>query len=221
MKPIIGICANYSNSDSVGVHSGQGLAMQSWQLLAADYTNAVATAGGCPVILPVVGDVDSIWPLAAKLDGIIFTGGSDIDPRYYNETPQKGLGMIAPERDRFEFELCSRILNETKIPVFGICRGLQLINVSLGGTLYQDLGKDWNGHNHTLLNYPQNYSSHIVHIQENSRLYELSGSIELWVNSFHHQAVKLLGEGLIASVIASDCMIEGIELEGARFVAAV
>lgn len=221
MKPIIGICANYSYDEEVGILTNLGLPKQEWQLLAADYTKAVEDAGGCPVILPVVNALDSIWPMVEKLDGIIFTGGSDIDPKYYNEAPQKGLGDIVPDRDRHEINLCRRILAETEIPVLGICRGIQLINVSLGGTLYQDLAHDWKGHHHALSNYPKHSPSHKVHLHDNSWLAVLAGVTELHTNSFHHQAVKDLGKGLKTVIKAEDGMVEGVEMEGGRFVAAV
>lgn len=221
MKPIIGICSNYSVNAEIGRVTGLGLPNQAWQLLAADYVRAVEAAGGCPVILPVVDETEALWPMVLKLDGIIFTGGTDVDPLYYHEAPRKGLGEIVPERDRHEVALCKRVISETAIPVLGICRGIQLINVALGGTLYQDLGREWNGHHHRLSNYPKHVPTHKIHLHEKSRLSDLAGALEIWTNSFHHQAVKELGVGLITTAQAEDGLVEGVELEGERFVAAV
>lgn len=222
MRPVIGICVNHSSDDSIGVNTKLGLRGQDWQIIASDYIKAVEKAGGCPVIIPIVYDIDTIWNFVKKLDGIIFTGGSDLNPKLYDEFPRYGLGDINPVRDEHEIELCKRVLNETELPVLGICRGMQLINVTLGGTLYQDIQNEREkGFNHKLLNFPKYFPSHNVYVHKGSKLYEIFDKEEMGVNSFNHQAVKELGNGLIASMNADDGLVEGIELEGDRFVVAV
>ncbi len=221
-KPIIGICVNYSVDDSIGIKTKLGLGGQDWQIIASDYIRAVEMAGGCPVIIPIVQDIDTIWDFIKSLDGIIFTGGSDLNPKYYDEVPRYGLKDVNPVRDEHEIELCKRVLKETELPVLGICRGLQLLNVTLGGTLYQDLQYEREeGFNHKLLNFPKYYPSHKAYIEKGSKLHEIFEKEEIGVNSFNHQAIRTVGKGFIATMKAEDGLIEGIELEGDRFVVAV
>ncbi len=222
MRPIIGVCINHSFNDQIGDISDLGFRGQDWQLLAGDYVKAVELAGGTPIIIPVVDDLDSIWEFVKSLDGIIFTGGSDIDPYDYGENPDKKLGNVNPFRSRHEIELCKRVLYDTEIPILGICRGLQLINIIAGGTLYQDLESQMKGgFNHSLSIFPKFYPSHQVQIQRESKLGKIFSREKMGVNSFHHQGVKDLGRGLVASMMAEDGLAEGIELEGDRFVVAV
>lgn len=220
-KPLIGLFINYTSKEDVGELSQMGPLGQDWQLIASDYTKAVEKTGGCPVIIPIVDDIDTIWDFVKTLDGIIFTGGSDIDPKFYGQLPRKELGEVLPKRDIHEIKLAKRILEETKMPILGVCRGLQLINVITGGTLYQDLGTQWDGFAHSLYNYPKGYPSHEVTIDKNSRLYDIFEEESIWTNSFHHQAIDKLGEGLKATMKAKDGMIEGIEGETDRFLVAV
>lgn len=222
MKPLIGICTNQSSNDSIGTITKLGLTGQDWQLLASDYVRAVERAGGCPVIIPIVEDIDTISRLIENIDGIIFTGGSDLDPKLYGELPKNGLGSVNPIRDKHEMQLCREILFEASIPVLGICRGLQLINVAAGGSLYQDLEEEKvQSFNHTLFNYPKYHPTHQVSIEKGSRLYDIFETEKMMVNSFNHQAVKKVGEGIFASMKAEDGVVEGIEIMGDRFVAAV
>jgi len=222
MKPLIGITANHSYDDSIGINTKLGLPGQDWQIIASDYINAVERAGGCPIIIPIVREFDTVWDFVSGLDGIIFTGGSDLNPKLYNELPKYGLGSINPIRDEHEIKLCKKVVFETEMPVLGICRGMQLINVTLGGTLFQDLKNEWKGgFNHTLSNFPKYFPSHNVYLSKGSKLYDIFEREEIWVNSFNHQAVKELGKGLIASMRAEDGLIEGIEWEGERFIVAV
>lgn len=222
MRPIIGISINHSFNDQVGDISDLGFRGQDWQLLAGDYVKAVELAGGTPLIVPIVDEIESIWEFVKSLDGIVFTGGSDIDPYYYGENPNKKLGNINPFRNQHEVELCKRVLYDTEIPILGICRGLQLINITAGGSLYQDLeSQREGGFSHRLSNFPKFYPSHQVEIQGESKLGKIFGKEKMGVNSFHHQAIKDLGKGLIASMKAEDGLIEGVELEGDRYVVAV
>lgn len=222
MKPIIGICANYSPDEQIGVKSGLGLPGQEWQVLADDYIKAIERAGGTPLILPITKDIDSLSRALDMLDGILFSGGSDIDPRYYHEWPGQGLGTIDPERDRHEFALANKVLREMDIPVLGICRGCQLLNVATGGSLYQDLQLDRpEGLFHTHKIAPKYYPVHPVSMQPGSKLHSIFGTESIGVNSFNHQAIKQVGEGFQVTMTAPDGLVEGIELEGERFVVAV
>lgn len=222
MKPLIGICANYLSDDAIGMQAGIGAKHQEWQLLADDYIGAIERAGGVPVILPITEDIETLTPLLQKLDGILFSGGSDIDPNSYGEFPRFGLGLIEPKRDAHEIRLAQKVLNETTLPVLGICRGIQLLTVATGGTLYQDLQSQRpGGINHSVPKAVRHHAFHTVKIERDSQLYTIYQADELGVNSFHHQAVKELGKGFKATMTAPDGIVEAVEWEGNRFVVAV
>ena len=222
MKPIIGICANYSIDEQVGIKSGLGTKGQEWQLLSSDYTSAIEQAGGAPVILPVTQGIESLEPVLAMLDGLLFTGGTDLDPRYYGEWPGPKLGSIVPARDRHEIALAEKALHEMDIPIFAICRGAQVLNVAAGGSLYQDLQLDRpEGLFHTHMMAPKYHPVHPVTIKAGSKLHAIFGTEEIWVNSFHHQAVKKVGSGFEVTMTAPDGLVEGMEMPGERFVVAV
>lgn len=222
MKPLIGICANYSNDDNVGITSNLGAPGQEWQLLADDYIKSIERSGGIPVILPVTEHPESLYPLLSKLDGILFTGGSDIDPAYYGEWPRAGLGPIDPKRDRHEVALAKKVLLDTKLPILGICRGSQLLNVACGGTLYQDLQTERpEGIAHALKHSPKYHPVHPAYIQEGSRLEAIFETREIGVNSYNHQAIKQVGSDFNVTMTAPDGLVEGIEMAGERFVVAV
>ncbi len=222
MKPVIGILANFSMDDSVGTSTGLGPPHQHWQLLADDYVRAVEAAGGAPVILPVMENAEALFDFAASLDGILFTGGSDIDPALYGEAPIAQLHAVQPLRDRFERSLGHFLLEKTNLPLFGICRGMQMLNVLRGGTLYQDLAAQRpQGAAHTLLVYPKWHPSHEAEVRPGTWFHKTLGTSSIAMNSFNHQAVKELGKGFRAAVVAEDGLVEGMELEGERLVAAV
>lgn len=223
MKPLIGICANYLSDDTAGMAAGIGAKHQEWQLLADDYIVAIERAGGVPVILPITKDIETLTPLLQKLDGILFSGGSDIDPYLYGEYPKFGLGTIEPKRDAHEVRLARKVLSEMNIPVLAICRGMQLLNVVTGGKLYQDLASQKpEGINHSVPKSIRHHASHPVRIEIDSILFNIFQSDELRVNSFHHQAIKELGNGFKVTMTAPDGTIEGIEWEVPnRFVVAV
>lgn len=223
MKPLIGICANYLSDDSAGLAAGIGAKNQEWQMLADDYIVAIERAGGVPVILPITSDIETLTPLLEKLDGILFSGGSDIDPNLYGEYPKFGLGYIEPRRDMHELKLAEKVLMEMDIPVLGICRGMQLLTVATGGKLYQDLASQKpEGINHSVPKAIRHHSFHPVQIESGSIFNSIFLSEELKVNSFHHQAVKELGQGFKSTMTAPDGIIEGMEWEDqSRFVIAV
>lgn len=223
MKPLIGICANYLSDDTAGLAAGIGAKNQEWQMLADDYIVAIERAGGVPVILPVTKEIETLTPLLEKLDGILFSGGSDIDPDLYGEYPIFGLGFIEPRRDLHELKLAQKVLLEMNIPILGICRGMQLLTVATGGTLYQDLASQKpEGINHSVPKAIKHHSFHPVQIENGSILNSIFESVELRVNSFHHQAVKELGKGFKSTMTAPDGIIEGMEWEESnRFVVAV
>ncbi|HEX2728459.1 MAG TPA: gamma-glutamyl-gamma-aminobutyrate hydrolase family protein [Rubrobacteraceae bacterium] len=176
-----------------------------------DYVEGVAHAGGVPVVLPPVGERRAAEAVIGGLDGLLLSGGSDLDPGYYGEKPIPELSVTLPERDAFEMALLGEALRRG-IPVFGICRGLQVLNVALGGTLYQDLpaqlGKEILEHRQES---PKWQPTHEVEIHEGSWVGGITDCTNVKVNSYHHQSIKDLADGLRASARSSDGVIEAIE----------
>jgi putative glutamine amidotransferase len=176
-----------------------------------DYVEGVAEAGGAPVVLPPVGDERAAGALVQSLDGLLLSGGSDLDPGYYGEEPTPELGVTLPERDAFEMALVGLALRRGS-PVFGICRGMQVLNVALGGTLYQDLPSQWDGN---VLKHRQAIHkwqpTHEVEVREGSYIAEVMGREVVKVNSYHHQGIKDLAEGLVATGRSTDGVVEAVE----------
>jgi len=221
MKPIIGITADYTLDSRVGLITSLGLHEQDWIMLARDYTTAVEKAGGVPLLIPVVENVDTLERVLDLVDALLFTGGNDVDPYWYGENPRPGLGALNPDRDRCEMWLMRNALSRD-LPVLGICRGLQVLNVAAGGTLYQDLKTERPaGINHTVLEAPKWHTAHRVTIEEGTTLFSVYNTRYLRVNSLNHQAVKSLGEGLRVAASADDGLTEAVEASNGRFVVGV
>lgn len=176
----------------------------------AAYVHAVVAAGGAPLILSPLATVDAVPSLLDGADALLLSGGADIDPAHYHTPRHPGLGAIEPERDVFEFALLAEA-RRRGLPVLAICRGLQLVNVALGGTLWQDLPSERGAHPQSG---PRTERVHAVDLHSGSRLAEALGTDRHLVNSFHHQAIRDLAPGLVASGHASDGVIEGIEEAG-------
>lgn len=193
--PVIGITGNYTQETCT---------------LAEGYYQSVLKAGGIPFIIPPFYETDRLGELLDRLDGIIFSGGGDINPLLLGEEPIKELHSITPERDQQEL-LLARLAYDRQIPMLGICKGIQIINAALGGTLYQDIHTQMEGirikHNQ---DQDRRYPSHQVTISRGSILEKIFGT-ELAVNSFHHQACKSAAPGLKVTAMSSDGVIEAIE----------
>jgi putative glutamine amidotransferase len=174
------------------------------------YVEAVTEAGGVPVVLPPVVGPQAAKALLEGLDGLLLSGGSDLDPGYYGERPIPELDVTIPERDAFEMALLQLALRR-RVPVFGICRGMQIMNVALGGTLYQDLPSQLGS---AVLKHQQDtpnwQPTHEVEVDEDSWVGGIIGAC-VKVNSYHHQGVKDLAGGLIASARSSDGVMEAVE----------
>ena len=185
------------------------------------YLFAVQQAGGVPVVLPPQLSAASLTRLGRGRDGLLLTGGGDLDPALFGEAPHPTLYDVAPARDTLE-SLVVRIALERGLPVLAVCRGIQLLNVALGGTLFQDVGADPGTELRHSQAAPRDQPTHTVTVKAGSRLAETLGADEIEVNSMHHQAVKALGEGLIPVAWAPDQIIEGVEMtDPSRFVLGV
>ena len=205
--PLIGVTTSIS--------VGKNLKRPEHAFVNSSYLFAVQQAGGVPLPLPPQLGDRALEELASRLDGLLLTGGGDVDPGVFGESPHPTVYDVAPARDRLETTLVRRCMSEGK-PVFAICRGIQLLNVTLGGSLYQDVASDPGTqiqHQQDKDGRPRDEPTHPVKMMPGSLLARVLGSEELQVNSLHHQAVKALGKGLVATAHAPDQIIEGIELE--------
>lgn len=218
-KPIIGITSNFTSNDEVGKLAKLGGPLQQWQLIADDYISAIESAGGVPVILPVVENIENLLPVLSVLDGLVVSGGNDVNPLLYNEVPISSLGEISIKRDNTEFNLLTKALNDFNMPIMGICRGCQLLNVVKGGTLHQDLvSAKVTEREHFQLAYPKNYGCQKAIVKDESKLYRILGEAEIKINSFHHQGINEVGEDLIVTAKGEDGVVEAIENMGDRFI---
>jgi len=190
--------------------------------LARNYVQAISQAGGLPVLLPLELPEEQLHDLTGRLDGILFSGGGDVEPALYGMESTPEVGGVDPERDRAETRMLANAV-AAGLPFLGICRGLQVIDVALGGTLYthiasqhpaalkHDYYPDW----------PRDHLAHAVQVAPGSRLAAILGAASLQVNSLHHQGVRALAPGLQASAWAPDGLVEAFELPGHPFGLAV
>jgi putative glutamine amidotransferase len=189
------------------------------------YLNAIQQAGGVPVPLPPQLSGRSWDRLAAGLDGLLLTGGGDIDPALFGEAPHATLAEVSPLRDSFE-ATTARWALERRVPLLCICRGIQVLNVALGGSLHQDIpsepGSPLDHSQAELQGKARSIPTHEVKVRDGSRLARILGALEVDVNSFHHQAIHRLGRGLEGVAWAPDSIVEGMELaDDAQFVLGV
>ena len=196
--PMIGLTGNYNDSNCT---------------LAEGYYQSILQAGGIPVIIPPYDDTHLLAQTLDQLDGILLTGGGDINPLYLGEEPIRELHGINPRRDRQEL-LLTRLAADRQLPILGICRGVQVMNAAFDGALYQDIHVQMEGirikHSQDL---DRSHASHTVQIEPGTLLHNLFKSETLAVNSFHHQAAKDMGEGMRATAFSDDGIVEAIEHE--------
>lgn len=205
MKPLIGVTSSMEiNEESSFVNS--------------DNITAITEAGGTPIILPNLVDEEAITQIASTIDGLYATGGYDIDPTLFGEEPHPNLGTIIPSRDMFESLLIKKMLEMGK-PILAICRGCQILNIAIGGDMFQDI---YSQTNRDLLQHkqkaPKGHGSHFVTVLEDSLLHRLTGVDKLKVNTMHHQANRKVIPPLQISGKASDGIIEAIESKEQPFV---
>ncbi len=179
----------------------------------ADYAASIAAAGGIPVQLTRDAPVTA---LLERLDGLVLSGGADIDPSRYGEHADPDLGEVEPDRDAWELALLDAAAS-LGLPVLGVCRGLQLLNVASGGTLHQHVELD-EGAGHPQWDVDGHVATHTVTTVAGTTIRSLVGA-SIAVNSLHHQVVATVGEGLIVTAHASDDVVEGLESADGRIVA--
>jgi putative glutamine amidotransferase len=187
------------------------------------YTDSIVKAGGLPVIIPLTDDMSIIDEFCGRIDGLMMSGGNDIDPKMYGEKPRVKLDELSDLRDNMEKRMLDNAL-ENKTPILGICRGLQMINIYFGGTLYQDIKTDLpDALNHEASTESKNLEdkAHTLQIEKTSKLFEILGTESLESNTHHHQAVKKLGKGLKVTARTEDGIVEGLETDDDRFIIAV
>jgi putative glutamine amidotransferase len=206
-RPVVGL--TLGDADQKGFHR-----------MREDYVRSVERAGAVPVILPPV-DPGDVGALLDRLDGVLLSGGVDVDPALYGQAPHPKLGRVDRRRDDFEIALVREALRRDS-PVLAICRGQQVLNVATGGTLVQDIPSSLEravGHDGTG---PRCRRTHRVAVARGTRLREILGQDVASVNSFHHQSVDAVGEGLVVSArCPEDGVVEGLEMPSRAFVLAV
>lgn len=208
--PLIGISGRRLRGSAIG--APHGFADAPLEAYLSEYATSVLRAGGLPVHLPM----DAVpAELVNRLDGLVIVGGDDVDPRRYGQVPGPFTPLIDPQRDEFEIGLIEAAI-DVDVPLLGVCRGAQLLNVALGGTLHPHLASG-EGESHGSYAYPRAHRVHEVRFAPGSVMQALYGDTTR-VNSFHHQAVDVPGRGIAVTGWAPDGVAEAIELEGLAMV---
>ena len=207
-KPLIGITSSLvrNRSGSLACQLGQA------------YTSAIQAAGGIPMIIPTGLGATDLPALLPLLDGVLLSGGGDIDPQHFQGNPHSRVYGVLPERDELEFALVKGALAAQK-PLLAICRGIQVLNVAFGGSLYTHLADQReNSRKHDYFpGYMRDKLAHTVSFACGSRLHDIYGETDIRVNSLHHQGIQGVAEGLEAIGFAEDGLVEALEVNGAGF----
>ncbi len=206
--PLIGVTGRRWPARLLGNNVVPAVSEAQFDLHFVDYSSAVTEAGGLVVGLSRDAPVEA---MVDRLDGLVLSGGADIDPERYGAELEPGCGPVERDRDRWELAILSAAMDRG-LPVLGICRGLQVLNVLRGGTLLQDVGVD-SGDGHPRFGRPSHEVAHPVHLEEGSLAASVYGT-EVLANSIHHQVVDRVGDGLVASGRSPDGTVEALELPG-------
>ncbi len=217
-RPLIGVTTSELRKAETVSPTPEGEPPRHEMALGLTYMKAVEVAGGVPVVIPPM-EVGLIGALLEHLDGVCLSGGPDIHPDHYGEEPHHHLGPTAPDLDHFELEI-ARKADAMMMPVLTICRGMQALNISRGGTLLQHIPDRWLDIEHRQ-KMPGQTAAHRVDLDPKSHVSLIVGSPVIAVNSFHHQAVEKVGEGLVATGWAPDGATEAIEDPNREFMIGV
>lgn len=190
------------------------------QYVSDAYIQAIKSAGGLPIILPMVKSKTAICEYVSLCDGFLFCGGGDITPLLFKQEPSVGIGKTDISLDLFQIRLMREVLEKDK-PILAICRGMQVLNVACGGTIYQDLGHvEFETIHHMQNSLSRKDISHKVLFTPKTKLHKILGNFA-YTNSFHHQAIDDVGNGLIVSGMTGDDIVEAIEMPSHTFVIGV
>ena len=207
MKPVVGLIPLYDDEKD-----------SCWML--PGYMRVLEHCGALPMMLPFTTDKGELSQAYGLCDGLLFTGGHDVDPHVYGEKPGPECGTPCRTRDVMEGFLLEKAISDDK-PVLGICRGIQFINAYLGGTLYQDLPTEHPSAVEHHMAPPYDRPVHRVSVLENTRLAGIIGEGVHEVNSYHHQAIRTLAGSVNAMAVSEDGLVEAVEVAGSRFIMAV
>src|SRR5579872_2276858 len=207
-RPLIGITALTAQLKDIRAYGAS-----------ASYVEAIRAHGGLPVLLPP-GNADLAENYLDALSGLLIPGGTDVDPALYGEQPHQSILKLDPELDRFELRLI-RLAFDRDLPILAICRGIQSLAVALGGTLIQDLPTERPGLSHEVREHGRQFLAHEVSIDGGCRLAAILGTNRVAVNTLHHQAVRVMPQGMTATGWADDETVEAAEAPAKRFVIAV
>ncbi len=187
-----------------------------------NYVHALEAAGAAPILIPVLNQEAGLRSLYGHLDGLLLPGGIDVAPHQYGQSPHPKLGEVDEELDRVELALARWALADD-LPIFAICRGIQMLNVAAGGSLYQEIGAQLPQalDHRTRQGQPRDYHAHTIEIVPGSRLASIVGPATMPVNTHHHQAVQSLAPGFVVTATAPDGVVEAIEHPAHRFVLGV
>ena len=212
-KPVIGITTNYVGPEEERCPSRYGS-----YYINRGYVEGVRKAGGIPLYLPYTDDPEELSVLLDRVDGLLLTGGKDMDPKHFGEDRHPTCERILPDRSASELAL-TRLAVKRSTPLLGICLGLQTLNVAMGGSLFQDIpSMQPSGVRHRQTEQERHGVAHTVEVVEGSLLSRVfGGRRELSVNSIHHQAAKKIGDGLVVTARAPDGIVEGLEHPGVPF----
>ena len=206
MIPVIGISAEVDNERDIKLKN--------------TYVHAIEASGGLPLVLPYTNDPNTMQSFVDLCDGFLFTGGDDVAPHRFGEEPKDSCGDVQLFRDEYEFLLLKQAMKTAK-PILAICRGIQLVNVAFGGTLYQDIPSEKPSQ---ILHRQTDFGStpaHTVSVLPDTPLAALMGKDTLRVNSLHHQAIKVLGDRLAVMAVSEDDLIEALYLPEAQYLRAL
>lgn len=221
MKPLIGISTYFVADQELDGHRVRGTKGQDMLMSNLDYPRSINEVGGLPVALPTLSAPEAAAELVARLDGLLLAGGEDLAPALFRQEARPGLGAVIERRDRFEYALLKAALAKG-IPILGICRGLQLLNVYFGGTLHQDLATYFSTEiPHASAALGREALVHEVLLPEGTFLHQCYGTDTLWVNSLHHQGVAILAQDLLPAATSRDGLVEGFQHRSHQNVIAV